>query len=150
MVNQDIWPCYLYNHHDNPSNPLRCIHADESQQLRFFENMSRAFAIKAQSFARVLHSEGDYHDPPMDGIWGRIEFPQLVSGNQVDVLQKMSETMTKYEVFWKRLEDIARHLPNLPKLDLKKRGASQQQGLGHEGASCMPMRDYAVFDKLPW
>ncbi|MBE7182197.1 MAG: hypothetical protein INR71_13510, partial [Terriglobus roseus] len=85
---QDVWPCHFYDHRPEPSNPLRCIHADRATQLRYFENMSRAFATKATAFARVLHRAADYADPPLDGIWGRVELPEVVSGRRVDALQK--------------------------------------------------------------
>jgi hypothetical protein len=63
-----------------PTNPMRCIHNDTDQQLRFFENMSRAFAYKARNFATVLHSAENYASPPKTGIWARIEFPTLQRG----------------------------------------------------------------------
>jgi hypothetical protein len=73
----DVWPCRLYVHHDVPSNPMRCIHNDGPMRTRFYENMSRAFAMKAQGYVTVMHGEGDYEAPPTDGIWGRIEFPTM-------------------------------------------------------------------------
>jgi hypothetical protein len=80
MYFQEVWPCYLYNHHGTPTNPLRCVHSDPKHQLRFFENMSRAFAIKTQRFGTVLHSTPDFAKPPTDGIWARVEFPALKRG----------------------------------------------------------------------
>lgn len=105
--------------------------------------MSRAFALKAHSFARVLHSASDYLDPPMDGIWGRVELPQLINGQTIDSLQKLNEDMSRAEVFWKRLQGIVAQLP-LPKFELKRRGPEERDG------HCMMEREYAVFDELPW
>lgn len=73
----DVWPCYLYVHHDVPSNPMRCIHHDPAKRTWFYEAMSKAFAMKAQGYVTVMHDKGDYENPPMDGIWGRIEFPTM-------------------------------------------------------------------------
>jgi hypothetical protein len=73
----DVWPCHLYVYHDVPSNPMRCIHHDPVKQKSFYETMSKAFAMKAQGYVTVMHDKGDYENPPMDGIWGRIEFPTM-------------------------------------------------------------------------
>jgi hypothetical protein len=73
----DVWPCRLYVHHDVPDNPMRCIHHDPASRTRFYEAMSRAFAMKAQGYVTVMHGGEDYERPPMDGIWGRVEFPTL-------------------------------------------------------------------------
>jgi hypothetical protein len=59
---------------------MRCVHNDTSVQLKYFENMSRAFAMKARTFGTVLHSSENYASPPETGIWARIEFPALQSG----------------------------------------------------------------------
>jgi hypothetical protein len=80
LVPQEVWPCHLYNLHNVPTNPMRCVHNDTTQQLKFFENMSRAFALKAREFATVLHSSENYATPPKTGIWARVEFPALQSG----------------------------------------------------------------------
>jgi hypothetical protein len=46
----------------------------------YFENMSRAFAMKAHHVATVMHE--DIYNPPMDRIWGTVEWPALTaSGN---------------------------------------------------------------------
>jgi hypothetical protein len=75
----DVWPCWLYVHHDVPSNPMRCIHHNAADRTRFYEAMSQAFAMKAQGYVTVMHAGADYERPPADGIWGRIEFPTLKS-----------------------------------------------------------------------
>ena len=64
----DMWPRELYNHENDISNPMRCIHHDAVQRQTFFENMSLAFAKKACGGAAVLHSSHFYQHPPRDGI----------------------------------------------------------------------------------
>ena len=44
-------------------------------EMTYFENMSRAFAMKAHHIASVMHR--NIEDPPMSTIWGRIELPVL-------------------------------------------------------------------------
>ena len=46
-----------------------------SDEMKYFENMSRAFAMKANKIATVLHR--DIYNPPKNTIWGRIELPVL-------------------------------------------------------------------------
>jgi hypothetical protein len=46
--------------------------------------MSKAFAIKAHGSVEVMHGWGDYESPPMDGIWGRIEYPAVLNQKKVD------------------------------------------------------------------
>ncbi|KAI1171544.1 hypothetical protein F4777DRAFT_49946 [Nemania sp. FL0916] len=74
----DLWDCTLYYPDNIPSNPMRCIFNDETQRRSFFENMSLAFAQKACDGASVLHSFQYYFDPPLDGIWGTVELPELM------------------------------------------------------------------------
>jgi hypothetical protein len=73
----NVWPCGLYVHHDEPENPMRCIHHDTKNRTRFYEAMSKAFAMKAKGHAVVMHAGEDWERPPGDGIWGRVEFPTL-------------------------------------------------------------------------
>jgi len=61
-------------------NPLRCIMSNFDDEMTYFENMSRAFAMKAHSIASVMHR--NIENPPIDTIWGRIELPVLqAAGN---------------------------------------------------------------------
>jgi hypothetical protein len=46
-----------------------------SDQLTYFENMSRAFAMKAHNVAWAMHR--NIENPPLSTIWGRIELPIL-------------------------------------------------------------------------
>jgi hypothetical protein len=48
----------------------------------YFENMSRAFAMKAQNIAFVLHR--NIENPPLETIWGMVELPALQAGGLVD------------------------------------------------------------------
>jgi hypothetical protein len=68
---------------------MRCIHGDSANQLEFFENMSRAFALKARIFATVLHSSKNYKQPPVTGIWARVEFPALQEGSVDEVYLRL-------------------------------------------------------------
>jgi len=83
----DIWPCYLYNHHHGSDNAMRCIHANDTDRQFFFENMSRAFAMKAMNFCTVLHSSKNYGNPPTTGIWAMVEFPALSGGGHIDLVR---------------------------------------------------------------
>ncbi|CAJ2509737.1 Uu.00g056370.m01.CDS01 [Anthostomella pinea] len=69
---------------------MRCIHNSAEQRQRFFINMSLAFAQKAHEGATVLHSYRDYLQPPSDGIWATVEFPELTKEDgKVDWLKKI-------------------------------------------------------------
>lgn len=46
-----------------------------AEELTYFENMSRAFATKANGQAWAMHKEFDRS--PTNTIWGRIELPTL-------------------------------------------------------------------------
>jgi len=47
-----------------------------------------AFAIKAHGAAEVMHASNDYESPPMDGIWGRIEYPTVLSHRKIDKVER--------------------------------------------------------------
>jgi hypothetical protein len=51
---------------------------DASQRQTYFENMSRSVAMLSDVFATVM--DPTPASPRVDGIWGRVEFPQL-TGN---------------------------------------------------------------------
>jgi hypothetical protein len=65
---------------------MRCIHADEKNRTTFYENMSKAFAMKAQKAATVMHSASNFLSPPTDGIWSRVEFPTMRERGAVDIV----------------------------------------------------------------
>ena len=50
---------------------------DKSVQRDYFARMSRSMTTLCNNFATVMHSNDDYDNPPMDGIWGAVELPQL-------------------------------------------------------------------------
>ncbi len=82
---QDMWPCEYYNGDvEDEDNPLRCIFqkaldGDASERTLYFENMSRAMALDCDLSATVMTKDVD--NIPMNGIWGRIEFPTLTADN---------------------------------------------------------------------
>ncbi|KAF4625421.1 hypothetical protein G7Y89_g12748 [Cudoniella acicularis] len=71
----DVWPCENYFIKSTRQNPLACIMEDAKEEMAYFENMSRAFAMMAANVASVMHR--DIENPPMSTIWGRIELPVL-------------------------------------------------------------------------
>ncbi|KAH6668964.1 hypothetical protein B0J14DRAFT_657972 [Halenospora varia] len=71
----EVWPCENYFIKMTRQNPLYCIMSDVEQEMTYFENMSRAFAMKASRLASVMHR--DIENPPMSTIWGRVELPIL-------------------------------------------------------------------------
>lgn len=93
----DVWPQYLYRNKNENSNPMRCIHHSASQRQIFYDNMSEAFALKAQEGAMVLQSAEYYETPHKGGIWWRKEYPKLTAEDgSVDFLckAKVSEHWT--------------------------------------------------------
>lgn len=111
----DVWPAGLYVHENKPTNPMRCIHNDEKQRQKFYDNMSEAFALKAREGAMVLHSAKYYDEPDEKGIWWRVEFKTLTKHRAVDFLCKIKEEeglarrfrkWAQAYMFW---GDISRH-----------------------------------------
>lgn len=97
-----VWPSWLYREDDAADNPLQCIHRNLVLKTVFYENMARAFAIKANGIAAVMHAFDDYDDPPLGGIWGKVELEAVKGGEKVDCLVKMKEDGTDLKVFWQR------------------------------------------------
>jgi len=155
----DVWPCYLYNHLNEHTNPMRCIHENDKERELFFMHMSRAFAMKARNFSTVLHSAQNYPDPPKTGIWGRVEFPVLERGGVVNWLEKINETRNLSEIFWKRpkafaldlLDSIASHYG-----DLKRRAVGEMRVKGPPSLPpqfaehCLAPKQLEFFDKVSW
>ena len=70
---QDVWPCEYYNlDKDDPNNRLRDFIGDEAKRLKYFEEMSRAYAFMCSGYS-VLFTE-DINNIPMNGIWGQVEY----------------------------------------------------------------------------
>jgi hypothetical protein len=58
------------------SNALRCIMADEDKRQTYFENMSRAMALKCSDIALVMSAQ-KLSEVPKSGIWYNIEYKTL-------------------------------------------------------------------------
>jgi len=56
--------------------------SDVKQEKVYFENMSAAFAKKAKKVATVMHR--DIKNPPVSGIWERIERDVIKRSGLVD------------------------------------------------------------------
>jgi len=158
-----VWPCYLYDHRAAPANKMRCIHADPAHRTRFYEAMSRAFALKARGVAAVMHADADYDDPPVDGIWGRVELPAIKTATTVGVVNKLDGLAKRWGVAWRRAVDEA--LPEGWRERLRSgtgwiaEGVERWSGWraelkrkrGVESAeSCMPLDEYKWFDNIAW
>lgn len=97
----EIWPCELYRHHSTRSNSLSCIMSNSRDRLTYFENMSRAFAMKAHKVALAMHRDID--SPPKDTIWGRVELPVLRDSGMVNWITNIDvEDTGKWNLEWKR------------------------------------------------
>jgi hypothetical protein len=101
----DVWPCENYWIKGTRANPLSCIMGNYRDEMKYFENMSRAFAMKAHKVATVLHR--DIYNPPMNTIWGRIEFPVLQAaenpGGVVDYITALdAEDTARWRMLWDR------------------------------------------------
>jgi len=103
----DVWPCENYWIKGTRGNPLSCIMGNYRDEMKYFENMSRAFAMKAHNIATVLHR--DIYNPPMNTIWGRIELPVLQAagnpGGVVDYITALdAEDTDRWRMLWARLD----------------------------------------------
>jgi hypothetical protein len=56
--------------------------------------MSNAYARMARKSATVMHKSQDYDNPPMDGIWGKIELPALRDQTDVEEVSGFSAPIT--------------------------------------------------------
>jgi len=88
----DVWPCWLHNDEQAAGNRLSCIHHDRMQRTTFYENMSRAFARMSRKSATVMHMSADYEEPPLDGIWARVELPALRKMTDVEMVSCFANT----------------------------------------------------------
>jgi hypothetical protein len=66
-------------------------------EMTYFENMSRAFAMKAHNIASVLHR--NIEEPPLSTIWGRIELPTLQAGGMVDWVSLSELSLPHYLLY---------------------------------------------------
>lgn len=64
---------------------------NKNDKNTYFENMSRAFADLCDNYATVMTE--DPHNIPLNGIWGKIEFPELQkTGNPGGQVNSVSES----------------------------------------------------------
>jgi hypothetical protein len=56
--------------------------------------MSNAYARMARKSATVMHKTQDYFNPPMNGIWGKIELPALRDKTDVKEVSGYSAPIT--------------------------------------------------------
>ncbi|KAF2113493.1 hypothetical protein BDV96DRAFT_577895 [Lophiotrema nucula] len=143
-----VWPCYLYNHLNTTDNPMRCIHNDATKRTMFYENMSRAFAKKANGSVVVMHGADDYDKPPMDGIWGRVELPTMKDGDGVSSVGKIKDDGSEHKVVWRRKSEKVDHIAEEVKqerIEMKKRDVE----LGAQMA-CLRASEYDWYDNIDW
>ncbi|KAI0012252.1 hypothetical protein F4779DRAFT_82399 [Xylariaceae sp. FL0662B] len=165
----DVWPCELYRAEAASSNALRCIHRSPAQRQRFFEAMSRAFALKAAGSAMVLHAAADFARPPADGIWGRVELPVLVGADGlVQWIAKAREGWVKafeewsglhedqVKVFWERFPGAARLSSawnptrwkfGLGRREVERRDTGVEDGDGEGYGACPSEMELQFFDR---
>ncbi|KAH8659881.1 hypothetical protein BX600DRAFT_438114 [Xylariales sp. PMI_506] len=113
-----MWDTSLYNDDKNDQqNKLRTIMGSDTQRQTYFENMSRAMAHMCSGTAEVM----DYSWPmvKMDRIWGRVEFAEIQSNNQVNEIYKISNTNPTGEraLFWTRASGFARRSVNVTEIE---------------------------------
>ena len=147
----NVWPCELYNYHNTPDNSMRCIHNEESLRTIFYENMSRAFAMKANGSAIVMHSLKDYDNPPLNGIWGRIELPTIKKVAKVDLLAKIKETGDGYLLFWwLHYEAVTAWLKQQRPLSIHEELKGLKRRDLQAPTYCIRPEDYRFFDNVDW
>lgn len=141
-----VWPSWLYREDDVPENPLQCIHKNSSLQKEYYENMARAFAIKANGVAVVMHAFDDYDDPPLSGIWGMVELEAVKGGAKVDCLAKMKEDGTDLKIFWQR-EAQANQYMRVQDIPMYRSGnAMTKRDVSTSPLNFLRPDDYAFFD----
>lgn len=74
-----MFPCELYNIKLTRTNRLRCIMSSKDDELRYFQEMSRAVAMRASGTAKVMHR--NIFNFPQGGIYKRIELPAMQNRN---------------------------------------------------------------------
>jgi hypothetical protein len=80
-----------------------------SDQLTYFENMSRAFAMKAHNVVWAMHR--NIENPPLSSIWGRIELPILQDSrgmvNWITAIE--AENLGNRKITWVRNMRMLKH-----------------------------------------
>lgn len=141
-----VWPSWLYREDDVADNPLQCIHRDLILKTNFYENMARAFAIKANGVAAVMHAFEDYDDPPLNGIWGKIELEAVKVGAKVGCLVKMKEDGTDLKVFWEREGQVNGYMRVQERLPYRSRTALGKRDTLAPLLGFLRTIDYEFFD----
>ncbi|KAH6637384.1 hypothetical protein C7974DRAFT_389408 [Boeremia exigua] len=124
------WDAALYNDSTGEENEYSCIHHSNATRNMFYERMSEAFAAKTSGSVYVMHSLADYHKPPMDGIWGKIEQKVLRERKIVVKISKQSGTdKSTVQVIWDVLNGWVAGCFDQPELKwkLRNRGEATQK-----------------------
>lgn len=151
------WDADLYNSSADETNLFSCIHHNNATRNIFFERMSEAFATKASGSVHVMHDPADYHKPPMNGIWGKIE--QKVLRNRVHVVKisRQSGTDKKtIQVIWEQVTGwvegmLATYYSDQIELKrkLRKRGEPTQEHVEGDNHAHNPRCDQLPVNMLP-
>jgi len=136
-----VWPCENYFIKETRQNPLRCIMSNLEEEMIYFENMSRAFAMKAHNIASVMHR--NIEEPPLSTIWGRIELPTLQAEGTVDWITAIEAD----DINRRRIEWI-RNLPTMLKEETESMYQRILQARDDEDASG-DIEEMDEFDACP-
>ncbi|KAH7378238.1 hypothetical protein BKA66DRAFT_550652 [Pyrenochaeta sp. MPI-SDFR-AT-0127] len=107
----DVWPRDYYNKRITTNNPLRCIMQQKyTDQRKYFQNMSKAFASLCDVFATVMDSSitpknKTFNTVNKAGIWFKTEFPMLRLGylrNKVNQIEAISPDGLTVFPYWTR------------------------------------------------
>lgn len=143
------WEPELYNNSTDEKNLYSCIHHDNATRNIFFERMSEAFATKASGYVHVMHDPADYDEPPMNGIWGRIEQKALRNRVYVVNISRISGIdKNSIQIIWDRLkgwlvEYLPSQLSDQPELR-RKRSENTQESVNSDDLTKSPCRARAV------
>ncbi|KAK4628962.1 hypothetical protein CLAFUW4_07868 [Fulvia fulva] len=91
----NVWPQSFYNNEHTEPELERCIFSSTTYTQEYYENMSAAFARLARGSATVMHDSADWADPPMDGIFGRIEVPNISEYTDVEELWAINDATSR-------------------------------------------------------
>jgi hypothetical protein len=119
-----------------------------SARQAFYQNMSQAFAIKAHGPVEVMHAAADYDEPPLDGIWGKVEFPTIVERRRIRRVTKIDESGKRSDIIWQESEGAStRHLEMR---QIRGRDVTKKQFGSYNHPACLASRDYAYYDQINW
>lgn len=95
-----------------------------------------------------MHKEEDYEDPPVSGIWGRIELPTMKAGLEVDVVRKMDERAKRWGIAWRRFTSEVGRVMDKVRWSGWKDLRRKRDVWSVE--YCMPWSEYGWFDNVEW